>query len=100
MTKTKFEAMEILNKDAIPCGPMLSMKEIAGDEGLRASGMLVDVEHPQRGRYMTVGMPIKMSDSPAAIAPSPLLGQHNDEVLSEVGYSADEIAALRRERII
>ena len=46
MTKTKFEAMEILNKDDIPCGPILSMKEIAEDQSLRATGTVVEVDHP------------------------------------------------------
>ena len=65
MTKTKFEAMDILNKDDIPCGPILSMKEIAEDQSLRATGTVVEVDHPTRGKYITVGNPIKLSDSPA-----------------------------------
>ncbi len=63
MTKTKFEAMEILNKDDIPCGPILSMKEIAEDQSLRATGTVVEVDHPTRGKYISVGNPIKLSDS-------------------------------------
>ena len=65
MTKTKFEAMDILNKDDIPCGPILSMKEIAEDQSLRATGTVVEVDHPERGKYLSVGNPIKLSDSPA-----------------------------------
>src|ERR1700721_2046667 len=64
MTKTKFEAMEILNKDDIPCGPILSMKELAEDQSLRATGTVVEVDHPTRGKYLSVGNPIKLSDSP------------------------------------
>ena len=64
MTKTKFEAMDILNKFDIPCGPILSMKEIAEEPSLRATGTVVEVDHPTRGKYLTVGNPIKMSDSP------------------------------------
>ena len=63
MTKTKFEAMDILNKDDIPCGPILSMKELAEDQSLRATGTVVEIDHPERGKYLSVGNPIKMSDS-------------------------------------
>src|SRR6201986_2439458 len=54
MTKTKFEAMDILNKYDIPCGPILSMKEIAEEQSLRATGTVVEVDHPKRGKYLTV----------------------------------------------
>jgi formyl-CoA transferase len=99
-TKTKFEAMEILNQYDIPCGPILSMKEIAHDPSLRATGTIVEVDHPTRGKYLTVGNPIKMSDSPTEVTRSPLLGEHTEEVLAELGYSADQIAELRAERVI
>jgi len=92
MTKTKFEVMEICNPLNIPVGPILSMKEIMEDEGLRATGTIVEVDHPERGPYMTVGMPIKMSDSRVKVVRSPLLGEHTEEVLRDVlGYSAEEI---------
>jgi formyl-CoA transferase len=100
MTKTKFEAMDILNKEDIPCGPILSMKEIAADEGLRATGTVVEVDHPTRGKYLSVGNPIKMSDSPTEVTRSPLLGEHTDEVLAQLGLGAGEIEALRAEKVI
>jgi formyl-CoA transferase len=99
-TKTKFEAMDILNQHDIPCGPILSMKEIADEPSLRATGTVVEVDHPTRGKYLTVGNPIKMSDSPSDVKRSPLLGEHTDEVLAELGYGADQIAALRAEKVI
>ena len=100
MTKTKYEAMEILNKFDIPCGPILSMKEIAEDPSLRASGTIVEIDHPVRGKYLTVGNPIKMSDSPTHVTRSPLLGEHTEEVLGQLGYTPSQILALREERVI
>jgi formyl-CoA transferase len=100
MTKDKFEVMEILNKHDVPCGPILSMKEIAEDESLRKSGTIVEVDHPVRGKYLTVGNPIKMSDSPTDVVRSPLLGEHTEEVLRQLGYSEDDVSTLRAERVI
>ncbi|HVX99650.1 MAG TPA: formyl-CoA transferase [Pseudorhodoplanes sp.] len=96
MTKTKFEAMEILNKYDIPCGPILSMKELAEDESLRKTGTVVEVDHPTRGKYLTVGNPIKLSDSISEVKRSPLLGEHTDEILKDVlKFSAKEIAEIK-----
>ena len=93
MTKTKFEAMDILNKYDIPCGPILSMKELADDQSLRATGTVVEVDHPTRGKYLSVGNPIKLSDSPTEVLRSPLLGEHTDEILRQVlGFSDRQIA--------
>jgi formyl-CoA transferase len=99
-TKTKFEAMDILNKYDIPCGPILSMKEIAVEPSLRQTGTVVEVDHPTRGKYLTVGNPIKMSDSPSDVKRSPLLGEHTDEVLRELGYTSQQIGELRAEKVI
>jgi len=98
--KTKFEAVNILRKFDIPCSPVLSMKEIAADPSLRASGTIAEVEHKERGTYLTVGSPIKFSDMKVEITGSPLLGEHTDELLSELGYSPEQIALLREERVI
>ena len=100
MTKTKFEAMELLNKHDIPCGPILSMKEIAEEPSLRATGTVVEVDHPERGKYLSVGNPIKMSDSPSEVTRSPLLGEHTDEVLRELGFSADQVSAMRAAKAV
>jgi formyl-CoA transferase len=95
-TKTKFEVMNECNKHDIPVGPILSMKEIAEDMSLRATGTVVEVDHPTRGKYLTVGNPVKMSDSITEVKRSPLLGEHTDEVLTQVlGYSAEELAEIK-----
>jgi formyl-CoA transferase len=99
-TKTKFEAMEILNKYDIPCGPILSMKEIAEEPSLRNTGTVVEVDHPTRGKYLTVGNPIKLSDSPTEVRRSPLLGEHTDEIMKELGYSDADIRELHSEKVI
>ena len=95
MKHDKFEAMDILNKFDIPCGPILSMKEIAEDESLRQTGTVVEVDHPTRGKYLTVGNPIKLSNSKTEVTRSPLLGEHTGEILKDVlGYNDNEIAEI------
>ncbi len=92
MTKTKFEVMEICNPLDIPVGPILSMRELSEDEGLFATGTMVRVDHPDRGEYLSVGCPIKLSDSPVEVVRSPLLGEHTIEILSDVlGYAGDDL---------
>jgi formyl-CoA transferase len=95
MTKTKFEVMDTCNSVNIPVGPILSMKEIAEDEGLYATGTLVKVPHPERGEYLSVGCPIKLSDSSVEVERSPLLGEHTKEILEEVlGYSGEDLSRV------
>jgi formyl-CoA transferase len=100
MTKTKFEAMEEFNEHDIPCGPILSMEELAQEPSLRATGTIVEVDHPKRGKYLSVGNPIKLSDSPTEVTRSPLLGEHTEEVLAELGLTGAEIGKLRAEKVI
>ncbi|MBV8193574.1 MAG: formyl-CoA transferase [Alphaproteobacteria bacterium] len=96
MTKTKFEVMALCNPLDIPVGPILSMKEIAEEQSLRESGTVVEVDHPTRGKYLSVGNPIKLSDSITEVKRSPLLGEHTDEILSDVlGFTAEEIAEIK-----
>jgi formyl-CoA transferase len=95
-TKTKFEVMEICNPLDIPVGPILSMKELAEEPSLRETGTVVEVDHPTRGKYLTVGNPIKMSDSISDVKRSPLLGEHTEEILKQVlGYSDSEVADIK-----
>ena len=89
LTRTKWEAFEELNAINVPCGPVLSTKDLMEDKGLRAEGMLVDVEHPERGTYTTVACPFTLSDSPVEVKRSPLLGEHNAEVLQELLDTTD-----------
>ena len=98
--KTKFEAVDILRKFDIPCAPVLSMKELLHDKSLRASGSIVEVPHKERGSYFTVGSPIKFSDLKPEITGSPLLGEHTDEVLAGLGYTASQITELHAAKAV
>ena len=101
MTKTKYEVMEICNPLDIPVGPILSMKEISEEPSLRESGTIVEVDHPERGPYLSVGCPVKLSDNDVVVERSPLLGEHSEEILGAVlGYSAEEIASLKDSGVV
>jgi len=98
--KTKYEAVDILRKFDIPCAPVLSMKELANSPDLRKSGSIVEVDHKVRGKYLTIGSPIKFSDLEIEVGPSPVLGEHTNEVLADLGYSADDIAKLHAAKAV
>ncbi len=93
---SKREFMAILNPLDVPCGPIMSTEDLANDEHIRGRDMYVELDHPTRGKWWNVGMPIKLSASPAKIERSPLLGEHTDEVLKSVlGYDEAKVAALK-----
>ena len=93
---TKREVMAILNPLDVPCGPIMSTEDLANDEHVRGRDMYVELDHPQRGKWFNVGMPIKLSASPAKIERSPLLGEHTDDVLKNVlGYDDAKVAAMK-----
>jgi formyl-CoA transferase len=98
--KSKYEAVDVLRKYDVPCAPVLSMKEIAYDPALRASGTVVEVDEELRGKYLTVGSPVKFSDYTPHITGAPLLGEHSAEVLTELGYTADQIADMTAAQVI
>jgi formyl-CoA transferase len=97
---TKWEVLDAFNALNIPCGPVLSTKELIEDETLADLGAIVTVEHPQRGAFKTVGSPLRLSDSPVDIICSPTLGEHTEEIYAELGYSADQLKLLRSAGVI
>jgi formyl-CoA transferase len=97
---SKLEVMHALMNADIPCGPVLSTKDLIEDESLATRGMIVEVEHSERGSFKTVGCPIVLSDSPVEVRSSPLLGEHTREILSELGHSDDELEKLRTDGVI
>ena len=102
-TKTldKLEVMRKLNEHDIPCGPILDMREIAEERALRDTGTVVEVDHPKRGKFLTVGNPIKLSDSPTDVKRSPFLGEHTGEILRSIlGLDDDEIEEAQKEGAI
>ncbi len=100
-TLPKWQVLEQLNAHSIPCGPILSTKEIIEDVSLTANDMIVSVEHPERGRFTTVGNPLKLSDSPTHITTPPLLGEHTEDILiNELGLGDEELRLLRASGVI
>jgi formyl-CoA transferase len=94
---TKREFMAVLNELDVPAGLIMSTEDLANDDHVRGREMYVELDHPERGKWYNVGMPIKLSASPAKIKRSPLLGEHTAEILKEVlGWSDAEIEAKKQ----
>lgn len=98
--RSKWEVLDELNALGVPCGPILSTKELVEDTTLAELGSVVEVDHPQRGSFKTVGCPLRLSDSPVEVESSPLLGEHTDEVLTSLGYSAGEVTGFREANVV
>ena len=100
-TVTKFEAMETLTDLGIPASAVLDSCEVLEDPHLKARDMVLDVHDPARGDYQIIGCPIKVEGNDVEVRPPPLLGEHSEEVLSDLlGMSHKEIASLRQEGVV
>jgi formyl-CoA transferase len=101
LTMGKWEVLAALNEYDIPCGPVLSTQELITEASLLDNDMIVEVDHPIRGSFTTVGCPIKLSDSQVMIETSPGLGEHNEEIfVKELGVSTSRFTELVRSGVI
>jgi formyl-CoA transferase len=99
--RDKREVMQAFAQKGIPCGAVLDTAEVLADPHLRERGTVFDLEHPTRGTYSMIGSPLRLSDSPFATSPAPLLGEHTDTVLTSLaGYTTDEVHQLRDKGVI
>jgi crotonobetainyl-CoA:carnitine CoA-transferase CaiB-like acyl-CoA transferase len=101
-TNTSAHWIEALNKAGVPCGPINTIDKTFAEPQVQHLGIARPVHHPKLGDIKVVGQPINLSDfpQPAALKPTPELGQHTDEVLSGLGYDPAKIAALRSGGVI
>lgn len=100
-TKPSEDWLSILHAADIPCGPIIERSQVYDQPQIVENEMLVETQHPAAGRVRMLGIPLELSRTPGAIRrPAPILGQHTEEVLKEIGYSDAEIAALRAEEVI
>ena len=101
MQHSKYEVMKLVGDACIPCGAMLNAEDIHTDPHLLERGMIVTIDHPQRGKFKIIGDPIKLSDSQTHVTAAPLLGQHTEEVLDQIlGITGDEVTELREAGVI
>jgi crotonobetainyl-CoA:carnitine CoA-transferase CaiB-like acyl-CoA transferase len=100
-TLTKADVVRRLREANVPVGPINALDEVFGDPVVRHLGLIAEVDHPVAGRIRSPGIPVRMSGTPPSVrAHPPELGEHTDEVLRELGYAGEEIAALRRDGAI
>jgi formyl-CoA transferase len=100
-TRDKRAVMQAFAEKGIPCGAVLDTAEVLADPHLRERGTVFDLDHPTRGSYSMIGCPVRLSDSPFAATPAPLLGEHTESVLTAIaGYTPAQVQHLREKRVI
>lgn len=98
---TMDEILARLQQNAVPSAPILTIAHLVDDPHIQARKMIVSTDHPVAGMVRIPGNPIKLSESPDRMErPAPVLGQHTDEVLRELGYDDEKIACLRKTKIV
>jgi formyl-CoA transferase len=93
--------VELLNASGVPCGPIYRMDEVFADPQVKHLGAAARVRHPRLGEIGVLAQPIRLSRTPAAVkSATPEPGQHTQEILAELGYSAPEIAKMREGGVV
>ena len=101
LTKPRQHWLDGMLAEGVPCGPVLEYAEVLDEPQFWDNGYIVEVEHPQFDDYLSVGVPVRFSETPGAVqGPAPELGQHTEEVLLGLGYNWKEIERLHDERVI
>ncbi len=99
--KTSEQWLTELRAAGVPCGRINSVAEALGDPHVIERGMIVELEHPALGLVKSLATPVHLADTPLVYhRHPPRLGEHSDEVAGELGYSADEVAALRANGVL
>lgn len=99
--KTTAECVKLLEDKDVLCGPVNTHREVVNDPQVQHNNMIIEIEHPVAGKFRTAGNPIRLSETPGSVRmPPPALGQHTDEVLAFLGYTEEEVATLREQRVI
>ena len=100
-TRTVAEWVEVIERAGVPCGPINRVDDVVNNPQVQARNMIAELSHPNVPDLRIPNSPLKLAETPAAIKrPPPLLGQHNEEILAELGYGAEAIAELRRKGVI
>jgi CoA:oxalate CoA-transferase len=100
-SRTRDEWLEVLERHDVAAAPVLERNEVFDHPQVRANEMFAQQQHPQAGRVEMVNIPIRLSETPGGLRrPAPLLGQHTEEVLGELGYDTAQVQQMRESKVV